>query len=132
MKVLLFFFIVLIFACKSTSKVVQKPSEERIASDESYGYSRKNPIKVGGVNQGQGPAAERAYLNALSGPNGESVWFEREGSCCAFDTPNSPFGKGMLDTYKVTYEGKKDTIILFINMYDKDKLLAPKGFKLKK
>ncbi|ESU25071.1 hypothetical protein FSS13T_18600 [Flavobacterium saliperosum S13] len=38
---------------------------------------------------------------------------------------------GMLDIYKITYEGKKDTLTLYLNMYDKEKLKAPLGFKFK-
>jgi len=37
----------------------------------------------------------------------------------------------MLDAYRVTYTGKNDTITLYLNMYDKDKLKAPVGFKFK-
>lgn len=97
--------------------------------DETYGYSKENPIKVGGNSNG--PANERNYLNSLSGPNGETVQFKRSGSCCHFETKNSDFGMGMLDIYRVTYEGKNDTVSLYINMYDKAKLKAPVGFKFK-
>ncbi|ESU22941.1 hypothetical protein FLJC2902T_32400 [Flavobacterium limnosediminis JC2902] len=100
-----------------------------MTTDSTYGYSKENPIKVGGdVN---GPANERNFLSSLSGPNGEAIWFERSGSCCSFETRNSSFGMGMLDRYKVTYEGKKDTLVLYLNMYDKAKLKAPLGFKFK-
>jgi hypothetical protein len=97
--------------------------------DLTYGYSQKNPIKVGGVMSG--PAAERKYLNSLTGPNGEQIWFYRESSCCSFTTKNSPFGSGALDIYSVSYEGKKDTVTLYLNMYDSGELKAPVGFKLK-
>jgi len=99
-----------------------------ITTDATYGYSKDNPVKVGGVDSG--PANERKYLNNLTGPNGEPVTFHRNGSCCAFETSNSSFG-GMLDIYSVTYEGKGDTIKLYINMYDSAKLKAPLGFKMK-
>jgi len=59
---------------------------------------------------------------------GNNLSFYRVGSCCPFKTPNGPFG-GMLDIYAVYVEGKKDTVRLYINMYDTDKLYAPKGFK---
>lgn len=98
-------------------------------TDSTYGYSKKNPIKVGGGDSG--PANERAFLNSLTGPNGEQVMYERSGSCCGFNTRNSAFGMGMLDIYRVTYKDKKDTVNLYINMYDKGKLKAPVGFKFK-
>ncbi|MBD8082762.1 2-dehydro-3-deoxyphosphooctonate aldolase [Chryseobacterium sp. GCR10] len=100
-----------------------------MSSDETYGYTEKNPVKVGGATNG--PSNERKYLNSLTGPNGEAVSFVRNGSCCAFSTKNSPFGGGLLDMYSVTYEGKKDTVTLYLNMYDKGKLKAPAGFKIK-
>ncbi|KFF06588.1 hypothetical protein [Flavobacterium reichenbachii] len=97
--------------------------------DTTYGYTEKNAVKVGG--DFDGPKNEKKYLNSLTGPNGEEVSFSRLGSCCAFETKNSSFGGGMLDKYAVSYKGKKDTVTLYINMYDKTKLKAPDGFKLK-
>lgn len=125
MKKIIFFFTTLgIIACSST-----KTNSSENTSNSEYGYNQKNPIKVGGVSDG--PMNEINYLNSLSGPNGERIWFNRSGSCCQFETKNSPFGAGMLDRYRVTYEGKKDTVILYINMYDKATLKAPQGFKFK-
>lgn len=112
----------LLFSCASTPATQEN-------TDASYGYTEKNPVKVGGVESG--PANERNYLNSLSGPNGEAVWFERTGSCCPFSTKNGFMGGGMLDRYAVTYEGKKDTVFLYINMYDSAKLKAPVGFRFK-
>ena len=107
-----------------TRKLVQDAN-----SDVTYGYTAKNPIKVGGIENG--PLNERTYLNSLTGPNGETVVYTRGGSCCAFSTKNSPFGQGLLDMYSVTYEGKKDTVTLYFIMYDKGNRKAPVGFKIK-
>ena len=100
-----------------------------ISTDNTYGYTEKNPVKVGGTEKG--PLDERKYLSSLTGPNGEQVSFVRVGSCCPFSTRNSPFGGGLLDMYTVTYEGKKDSVTLYLNMYDKAKVKAPVGFKMK-
>lgn len=108
-------------ASKSTS------SASKIADD--YGYSEKNPIKVGGVSDG--PAMERKYLNRLTGPNGEAVTYERSGSCCHFESPNGFMGMGMLDIYVVKIEGDTIPKNLYLNMYDSGKQYAPKGFLLK-
>jgi len=113
-----------LLSCSST-----KSGTQETTNDSTYGYTKENAIKVGG--EMQGPANERNYLNSLSGPNGETLKFSRSGSCCAFETKNSSFGMGMLDIYRVTYEGKKDTVTLYLNMYDKAKLKAPVGFKFK-
>lgn len=123
-KTILLFTTLSIIACSSTQTNSSKNS-----SNNAYGYSEKNPIKVGGISDG--PRNEINYLNSLTGPNGERIWFNRSGSCCQFETKNSPFGAGMLDKYKVTYEGKKDTVVLYLNMYDKADLRAPEGFKFK-
>ncbi|KOS08305.1 hypothetical protein AM493_10150 [Flavobacterium akiainvivens] len=98
------------------------------ASSADYGYTESNPIKVGGVNDG--PAQERAYLNRLTGPNGEKVTYNRSGSCCPFETKNSAWG-GMLDVYVVEIEGDPVKKKLYLNMYDKGDLYAPKGFLFK-
>ncbi len=105
-------------------------SAKENTSSINYGYSEKNAVKVGGFDNG--PRNERNYLNSLTGPNGEKVVFNRLGSCCEFKTKNSPFGNGLLDKYAVTYEGKKDTVVLYINMYDNTELKAPPGFVMKK
>ena len=99
------------------------------SSDDSYGYTEKNPVEVGGV--GNGPLNERNFLNSLTGPNGEKVSYDRRGSCCEFKSKNSPFGMGLLDMYAVSYEGKSDTVTMYLNMYDKAKTMAPIGFKMK-
>jgi hypothetical protein len=118
----------LIIGC-SSSKSNSSDTTSSNSVDETYGYNEKNAIKVGGFDQG--PKNERDYLNSLTGPNGEPVSFIRKGSCCDFKTNNSPLGIGLLDMYKVWYTGKKDTVLLYINMYDKGKLKAPKGFIMK-
>lgn len=92
-----------------------------ISTDNKYGYTKKNPIKTGSI------AKERHFLNALRGPNGEKVRYVRLGSCCEFKSKNAMFGKGLLDTYKVWYEGGQ-TVILYLNGYDYEDLKCPAGF----
>ena len=105
-----------------------------IATDNTYGVSPKNPVEVGGAKDSEGPTNERRYLNALAGPNGEKISYQRAGSCCPVKSDNDPFGFGsvMLDNYRVTWENAKDTISIYINMYDSGKLKAPVGFTLRK
>lgn len=96
--------------------------------DRTYGYEKNNPVKVGSEDGG-GPLNERRFMNALLGPNGEEVWYTRAGSCCQFKTPNGLFGDaGLLDIYRVTWQGSKDTLNIYINMYDKGDLYIPVGF----
>jgi hypothetical protein len=100
-----------------------------VSTDASYGYTEANPIKVGFKDKAGGPTQERQFLNALLGPNGETVTFTRQGSCCHFKTKNSAFNDmGLLDIYEVTYQGLTEPIKLYVNMYDGGPLKAPKGF----
>lgn len=99
-----------------------------VSDDETYGYSEKNAIKVGNGSVNSGPASERAFLNALRGPNGEKITYVRTGSCCAVKSDYSPFGAAMLDRYSIKYKGLDKPIILYLNMYDPGVLQAPKGF----
>jgi hypothetical protein len=94
-----------------------------ISTDETYGRVEANAIKVGG-----GPSREREYLMLLRGPNGEPVRFERDGSCCGFETPNGIMGGGLLDIYSVWIGSATDPVKLYINMYDYEQPKAPKGF----
>jgi len=147
-------FLVIIFLCiacgtKKTSNP-QKPSKPQELSDgrhpqilanefaflinsntddKTYGYETTNAIKVGGTSDGEGPANERRFLNAIAGPNGEAISYERQGSCCPQPSKNSILGDvAILDRYAVWYENSKDTIVLYINMYDSEKLFVPVGF----
>lgn len=97
-----------------------------ISTDATYGHTAENPIKVGGV----APARERDFLNLLRGPNGESIRYDRDGSCCGFETPNGILGGGMLDIYSVWIGTNKEPVKLYINMYDFEQPKAPKGFTI--
>lgn len=97
-------------------------------SDKTYGYSPSNGVKVGELS----PKNERRFLNGLLGPNGEELQYYRVGSCCSFKTPNAMVGNvGMMDHYKVYWEGVKDTLSIYINMYDKGDLKIPVGLTAK-
>lgn len=101
------------------------------SKDKTYGYIEANPIKVGGVIE-NGARNQQRFLNALLGPNGEKVAYYRLGSCCSFKTPNGLMGdSGLLDLYRV-YWGTKDTVNLYLNLYDEGDLKIPVGFKAKK
>ncbi|AXT51023.1 2-dehydro-3-deoxyphosphooctonate aldolase [Aquimarina sp. BL5] len=132
------------FSCSSTKQISKNSSQiqgnnntfliTEISTDKTYGLSPKNPVEVGGAKNSQGPKNERRFLNALAGPNGEKISYYRAGSCCPVKSKNDPFGFGsvMLDNYRVTWENSKDTISIYINMYDSGKLKAPVGFTIKK
>lgn len=129
----------LILSCSTTQDVTVILKDDRtfelteISTDPTYGFSKKNPVQVGGVDKMEGPLNEIRYLNALAGPNGEDVYYYRLGSCCPIKSKNDPFGAGvvMLDNYLLTWEGAKDTVSIYINMYDYGELRALVGFTIK-
>lgn len=102
-----------------------------ISTDKTYGFTEKNPVKVGGVDKSEGPLNERRFLNALAGPNGEKVSYYRAGSCCPVKSKNGFMGSALLDRYRVTWENTLDTVSIYINMYDYGELKAPVGFTIK-
>jgi hypothetical protein len=89
------------------------------ASDATYGYSTSNPIQVGGGPFGGGPARERAFLDALRGPQAQALAYERTGSV--------PVGDVILDAYRVTYDGLATPILLYFDIYNDTPRLVPVG-----
>lgn len=130
----------ILFSCSGTKNttggsVYQVNSENAFilkdfSSDSTYGYSYQNPIKVG-VTKAD-PANERKFLNALAGPKGETINYERRGSCCQFKTENGLMGGGLLDKYEIKWAGLEKPLFLYINMYDPGEMKVPVGFTLKK
>jgi hypothetical protein len=120
-------------ACSSAPKAHRRPPPSAHAEgwqpawgqEGAYGFSPENPIHVGG-----GPTGQRAFLEALRGPEGQPLAWRRLGSCCEFETPNGLMGLGLLDLYEVTYEGLEQPVILYLNMYDSGPVAAPAGFLL--
>lgn len=139
---IIFIVTTILVACSSSGKVSKSYTRPpvsgnafvitEISTDNTYGYSKENPINVGGVKTSEGPLNQRRFLNALAGPLGEIISYERRGSCCHFKTKNGFMGGGLLDIYKVYWEGKKDTILLYINLYDEGELKIPVGFTAQK
>lgn len=102
------------------------------STDSTYAFTPENAVKVGGIKESNGPKNERRFLNGLAGPNGETLQYSRRGSCCSFKSPNGLFGSGLLDLYSVYWRGSKDTLSIYINMYDKGDLEVPVGLTAKK
>jgi len=140
-RIIYIVFLGLIISCSSRKQAVKTKLKDNqtfelteISTDPTYGLSEKNPVQVGGADKSVGPINERRFLNALAGPNGEEVTYYRAGSCCPIKSKNDPLGFGsvILDNYRVTWKGSKDTVSIYINMYDYGTLKAPVGFTIKK
>jgi len=90
-----------------------------ISTDETYGYTQENAIRVGdGGSFFGGPAREREYLDNLRGPNGERITYERTGSL--------GFENTILDAYVIS--GLASPVTLYIDIYSFEELSAPVGF----
>lgn len=112
-------------------RTVQPFVVQEISADSTYGFTQENPITVGG-GFAEGAGNEQRYLNALYGPAGQEVSYNRRGSCCMFKTANGLGGMGLLDVYQVSWPGLAKPRILYLNMYDQGWLKAPKGFTVAK
>ena len=102
------------------------------SSDKKYGYDKDYPINVFYQNtKGEDLNAQR-FLNALAGPKGEKVFYKKLESCCPFPTKRDPIGAGFLDVYQITWVGLQRPFNLYLNIYEKGKLMVPVGFTAKK
>ena len=89
-----------------------------VANDATYAFSQSNPVKVGGAETNNGILNERRFLNALRGPNGETIKYELSGSCCYYKIrQGSSSSVGLLDRYEVTYKNRKHIIYLNPHLY---------------
>ena len=92
----------------------QSAETGNVSTDKTYGYSRDNPILVGGDSDRSGPKAERAYFDALLDKDGKEVSYRRLAS-----DGIGPHGN-ILDIYQITTsQGEK--VKLWIDMYHKDR-----------
>jgi len=102
------------------------------SKDKKYGYDKDYPINIfygGTKNETINP---QRFLNALAGPNGEKITFTKLESCCPFPTKRSEMGAGLLDVYELKWEGQRNPVTLYLNIYEKGVLMVPFGLTLKK
>jgi hypothetical protein len=104
----------------------------QFSKDPKYGYNRDFPINVFYRNTKDETINQQRYLNALTGPKGEKLFFKKMEVCCPFPSKNSEMGGGFLDIYEVTWVGQKSPIKLYLNIYEKGELMVPMGFGLAK
>lgn len=102
------------------------------STDKKYGYNKDYPINIFFKNTKDDEINQKRFLDALSGPNGEKLFYKKLESCCPFPTKKSEMGAGFLDVYEITWVGLKKPIKLYMNIYEKGGLMVPVGFGLKK
>lgn len=101
------------------------------SKDKKYGYDSEYPINIFYGNTKNDTINQQRFLNALAGPKGEKITYTKLESCCPFPTKRSEMGAGFLDVYELKWEGQKTPVILFLNIYEKGKLMVPMGLSLK-
>ncbi len=146
MKYLFFFTFFILFSCTSTKSTIQnidntaiKPKIKNNAfllteysNDSKYGYNADYPINIGLILERQEDIYIGYFFNALEGENGKSIEkFEKVDTCCPFPTTHNTMGAGTLSIYEVTFEGSSNKVRLHFNIYEKGKLVCPKGFTIK-
>ncbi len=102
------------------------------ATDSKYGYDMDFPINMGYIHERQEDINIQYFFNGLEGPKGQKISYKKVDTCCPFPTKNSLMGAGTIGIYEITFEGSKEKITLYINIYEKGKILCPKGFSIKK
>ena len=112
---------VLLVAGLMQAPATQKPAPCPVSDDAMYGTTLETPIRVGGGAM-YVVARERRFLDALRGPNGETVTYTRSGSSPSKD------GRGPVDLYRVSWPGLETPISLYVDAYRFDDApKAPKG-----
>jgi hypothetical protein len=108
---------------------------EQTARNRSYGWSAREPIRLGGydaVPPGEGGDTRQIrFLNSLWGPEGETIFFERIGTCCPFELFGGILDKGVLDVYSLTWDGLDEPRLLYLDRYREGPLRIPLGLTTK-
>ncbi|RTY84947.1 2-dehydro-3-deoxyphosphooctonate aldolase [Flavobacterium sp. ZB4P23] len=102
------------------------------STNKKYGYDKDYPINIFFNNTKNETINQERFLNALAGPNGEKITYTKQESCCPFPTKRSEMGAGFLDVYELKWNGQKEPLLLYLNIYEKGILMVPVGLTLKK
>ncbi len=102
------------------------------SQDKKYGYEKDYPINVFYRDTKDESINQMRFLNALAGPAGEKITYEKIETCCPFPTKRNEIGAGFLDVYELRWPGQKSPVKLYLNMHEKGVLMVPFGLTLKK
>lgn len=105
---------------------------KEFSKDKRYGFEKDYPINVFFGNTSSETNNEYRFLNALAGPNGEKISYKKLESCCPFPSKRSETGAGLLSVYELRWEGQRNPVNLYLNIYEKGVLMIPVGLTLKK
>jgi hypothetical protein len=98
------------------------------SNDKKYGYNKDYPINIGFNKENEAAKNIQYFFNALLGENNDKFTYKKMESCCPFPTTKTVMGAGTLDVYEVTFENSGKKVQLYFNIYEKGKIICPKGF----
>lgn len=146
-KIFILSFLVLLSSCISTKNTIQNIDNTaqlpkivagqfvltEMANDLKYGFSEFYPVNLGfSVYETSNNLNVNRFFNAITGPNGEKVTYQLLETCCPFPSKNNKMGAGTLDIYEIYLDGKTSNKKIYINTFEKGKVICPKGFSIKK
>ena len=146
-KIIFLSLFVLLASCVSTKNTIQNIDNTaqlpkivagqfvltETAADLKYAYSEFYPVNIGfSVYETSNNLNVNRFFNAITGPNGEKVTYQLLETCCPFPSKNNKMGAGTLDIYEIFLDGKTSNKKIYINTYEKGKVICPKGFSIKK
>ncbi|WP_268847087.1 2-dehydro-3-deoxyphosphooctonate aldolase [Flavobacterium aestivum] len=102
------------------------------SKDKKYGYDKDYPINIYYRGTRNDTINQKYFLNALAGPKGEKITYTRLENCCPFPSKNNEMGAGFLNVYELKWEGQKKPVILYLNIYERGRLMVPFGLSLQK
>ncbi|UOK42272.1 MULTISPECIES: 2-dehydro-3-deoxyphosphooctonate aldolase [Flavobacterium] len=132
-------------ACISTKSTIQNIDNNAIkpalkdgafqlkeyTDSKKYAYNQDYPINIGVIQEKNEDQYIGYFFNAITGPNGEKVTYEKVETCCPFPTKYNKIGGGLLSIYEVKWEGQNKPVRLYFNIYERGKIMCPVGFKIK-
>ncbi len=140
-------FLVLFASCISTKNTIQNIDDNaqlpkivagqfiltETATDLKYGYNEFYPVNLGFSKfENSNNLNINRFFNAITGPNGEKVTYKLLETCCPFPSKNNKMGAGTLDLYEIYLDGITSNKKIYINTFEKSKVMCPKGFSIKK
>ena len=114
------------------------------STDSTYGYTATNPLKMKKGNQGKSIGYSIEFLKSLRTADNQKLELIQR---FTVDDPNRVRPKtqltnrytgmtlsgktGLLDKYNFVTTGKRDTLTIYVDIYNKGELKIPKGLKIK-
>lgn len=102
-----------------------------VSKDKQYAYNEDYPVNLGFLPPTAVEINIQRFFGALSGPEGQKITYKKVDSCCPFPTKKYDMGAGILDIYEVAWDGLSAPKRIYINLFEKGKVVAPNGFTIR-